>query len=135
MINIASGRKRTEIDDQRHRELLYVNMIACTIYVHAKYTATIEYESPVIVPVIASLHAMFRGFFATLMTQAFLHDHPCSVPSLMHASVLMIAVDVFAACAVQLFHLMPYATVRSILSKQVGEDEQGEQSGRRGRTR
>ena len=52
----------------------------------------------------------------------------------MHASMLMIAVDVFAACAVQLFHLMPYATVRSILSKQVGEDEQGEQSGRRGRT-
>ena len=31
-----------------------------------------------------------------------------------------------AACVVQVFHLMPYATTRSILSKQVGDDEQGQ---------
>ena len=85
MINIASGRKRTEIDDQRHRELLYVNMIACTIYVHAKYTATIEYESPVIVPVIASLHAVFQVFCD--INDASLSSRPSMFSAFTHARI------------------------------------------------
>ena len=110
---------------------MYKICIIPTIYVHAKIISDyLNASLSACDSIIACRAAVFSA-----MNDVCISSRPFVCSAFTHARNDMITVDVFSACAVQLFHLMPYATVRSILSKQVGEDEQGEQSGRRGRTR